>query len=421
MKILSIVGARPQFVKAAVVSKQIRASGFEELLLHTGQHYDFNMSEVFFRELGLPEPSYYLGIGSGRHGEQTGKMLAAIEDVLLKEDPDAVIVYGDTNTTLAGTLAPAKLHIPVAHVEAGLRSFNRQMPEEVNRIVADHCADILFCPTRTAVANLENEGFRHILNEGRLIPENVGCVSRTERKSCSMEVVRGTHPTSSDAQHEPRERHATDSTQFPLVVNVGDVMLDVAHRAKELLDAEPQRRRDTLGRFGLSPREYVLATIHRAANTDDPDTLRGILEALKQIGARGLRVLFPVHPRTRGALERFDLLRTVDRGAVILSDPVSYMEMIALESEARLLLTDSGGVQKEAYFFGVPCIVARDETEWTELVEIGWNRLAGVTTEGIVSAVTAVLGEDFTNKPRADFYGDGHAAARIASTLKWLR
>jgi UDP-N-acetylglucosamine 2-epimerase len=421
MRILSIVGARPQFVKAAVVSKQIRASGVEEQLLHTGQHYDFNMSEVFFRELGLPEPSYYLGIGSGRHGEQTGKMLAAIEDVLLKEDPDAVLVYGDTNTTLAGALAPAKLHIPVAHVEAGLRSFNRQMPEEINRIVADRCADILFCPTRTAVANLENEGFQHILNEGRLIPGNGGCVSRTEKTSGSMEVVRGTHPTSSDARHEPRERNATDSTQFPLVANVGDVMLDIARQAKDLLDAEPQRRRDTLGRFGLKPREYILATIHRAANTDDPTRLRAILEAMRQLGEGGRKVLFPVHPRTRGSMERFDLLPTVDTGAVVLSDPVSYMEMIALESEARLLLTDSGGVQKEAYFFGVPCVVARDETEWTELVEIGWNRLAGSETTSIVGAAKAILAENFTNKPREDFYGDGNAAGRIASVLRWLR
>jgi UDP-N-acetylglucosamine 2-epimerase len=387
MKVLSIVGARPQFIKAAVVSKQVRAGGFEELLLHTGQHYDFNMSEVFFRELGLPEPSYYLGIGSGSHGEQTAKMLAAIEDVLLKEDPDAVIVYGDTNTTLAGALAPVKLHIPVAHVEAGLRSHNRDMPEEINRIVADHCSTVLFCPTRTAVRNLEKEGFTNVLGEGELA-----------------------------SLHGESEFDRA----VPLVVNVGDVMLDVAGQAKHLLDAEPRRREGILDRFGLKPREYVLATIHRAANTDDPVRLRGILEAMRRIGGSMLRVVFPVHPRTRKAIERFDLLRLVDGDAVVLSDPVSYMEMILLESDARLLLTDSGGVQKEAYFFGVPCVVARDETEWTELVEIGWNRLAGADTEAIVGATRAILDEDFTAKSREDFYGDGNAAARIAATLRGM-
>ena len=388
MKVLSIVGARPQFIKAAVVSRQIRAGGVEELLLHTGQHYDFNMSDVFFRELGLPEPNYYLGIGSGRHGEQTARMLTGIEDVLLKEDPDAVIIYGDTNTTLAGALAPVKLHIPVAHVEAGLRSHNRGMPEEINRILADHCSDVLFCPTRTAVKNLEHEGLGRILNNGRLIP-------------CDL-----ARPV-----HGPAE---------PLVINVGDVMLDLARRAKQLLDAEPRRRPELLDRLGVKPCEYVLATIHRAANTDDADRLRGILDAMKQVGKAGLKVVFPVHPRTRKSLERFNLLGTVDADAIVLSEPVSYMEMIALESDARLLLTDSGGVQKEAYFFGVPCVVARDETEWTELVEIGWNRIAGAQTATIVAAVNAILAEDFTSRQREDFYGDGNAAARIMTVLGWL-
>lgn len=385
MKVLSIVGARPQFIKAAVVSKRMRERGFEERLLHTGQHYDFNMSEVFFRELNLPQPDHYLGIGSGRHGEQTAKMLAAIEDVMLAEDPDVAVIYGDTNTTLAGALAPAKLHIPVAHVEAGLRSYDRQMPEEINRIVADHCSDILFCPTETAVRNLKTEGFRNIVNEGRLIPEDL-------------------------AQQAHR-------SAGPLVANVGDVMLDVARHAGQQLDAEPRRKTDLLAKYKLHARQYVLATIHRASNTDDGNNLRNILEAMKAIVTGGLRVLFPVHPRTRKALEKFDLLGMLDAEGLVVSDPVSYMEMIALESEARLVLTDSGGVQKEAYFFGVPCVVAREQTEWTELVEIGWNRLAGAETARIVAAVEAALQNDLAGSARMDFYGDGRAAARIAAIL----
>lgn len=385
MKVLSIVGARPQFIKAAVVSKQMRESGFEERLLHTGQHYDFNMSEVFFRELSLPKPDHYLGIGSGRHGEQTAKMLAGIEDVLLAEDPDVAVIYGDTNTTLAGALAPAKLHIPVAHVEAGLRSYDRQMPEEINRIVADHCSDILFCPTETAVRTLETEGFHNIVNAGRLLPEDLA--------------------------------QQTHRSAKPLVVNVGDVMLDVARHAGQRLDAEPRRKTTFLSKYGLHTKEYVLTTIHRASNTDNMDNLRNILEAMKAIGAGGLKVLFPIHPRTRKAMEKFDLLGMLDTEGLVVSDPVSYMEMIALESEARLVLTDSGGVQKEAYFFGVPCVVAREQTEWTELVEIRWNRLGGAETARIVAAVEATLKDDLANKARMDFYGDGRAAARIATIL----
>lgn len=389
MKVLSIVGARPQFIKAAVVSQQLRrqGAGFEELLLHTGQHYDFNMSEVFFRELELPQPSYYLGIGSGRQGEQTSKMLAGIEEVLLQEDPDIVLVYGDTNTTLAGALAPVKLHIPVAHVEAGLRSFNRQMPEEINRIVTDHCSNLLFCPTETAVENLKREGF-----------QNVGRAGHNDAGSWFLE----------------EHRHA------PLVINVGDVMLDLARQVKERLVHDGQGKPNVLDRYGLKPHEYVLATIHRASNTDEPENLRSILEAMRQIADGGLKILFPVHPRTRKAMEKADLLPRLDAAGIVASDPVSYGEMIALESEARLLLTDSGGVQKEAYFFGVPCVVARDETEWLELVQIGWNRLAGAKTQAIVAAAEAILREDLAQKPRPDYYGTGHAAARIVNVLAWF-
>jgi UDP-N-acetylglucosamine 2-epimerase len=402
MKVLSIVGARPQFIKAAVVSQQMRRAGFEELLVHTGQHYDFNMSEVFFRELDLPQPNYYLGIGSGRHGEQTGKMLAGIEDVLLKEDPDIVVVYGDTNTTLAGALAPVKLHIPVAHVEAGLRSFNRRMPEEINRIVADHCSDLLFCPTETAVENLQSEGFHNIISAS-------DCGLRIA--DCGFESAQTTNLQSSirNPQWKP-----------PLVLNVGDVMLDLAREVKVRLERAGHGATGILGKYGLTPHEYVLTTIHRASNTDEPENLRSILEAMRQIARGGLKVLFPVHPRTKKAMEKADLLALLDAPGIIPSEPVSYVEMIALESEARFLLTDSGGVQKEAYFFRVPCVVARDETEWTELAEIGWNRLAGATTAGIRAAVEAILGEDFARKPRPGFYGDGRAAVRIASVLKWF-
>ena len=388
MKVLSIVGARPQFIKAAVVSKRIREHGGQERLLHTGQHYDFNMSEVFFRELDLPEPSHYLGIGSGPHGQQTARMLAAIEDVLLQERPDAVIIYGDTNTTLAGALAPVKLHVPVAHVEAGLRSDNRRMPEEINRIVADHCADVLFCPTETAVRNLEKEGFTNVVHGGKLIAEELTSVGRMPAA--------------------------------PFVVNVGDVMLDIARQVQPRLGADPDRVQHVLAGRGLKRHEYVLATIHRASNTDDPAPLRDILAAMQEIGRRGLKVFFPAHPRTKKALDRLGLLNGVDARVLAISEPVSYMEMIALESQARVILTDSGGVQKEAYFLGVPCVVARDETEWSELVDAGWNRLAGAQTARIVSAVEATLSEDFTNKERIAFYGDGHASSRIASLLtRW--
>ncbi len=400
MKVLSIVGARPQFIKAAVVSKELRRIRGVQLLVHTGQHYDVNMSEVFFRELELPEPNYYLGVGSGRHGEQTARMLTGIEEVLFQEDPDLVIVYGDTNTTLAGALAPVKLHIPVAHIEAGLRSFNRQMPEEVNRIVVDHCSDLLFCPTETAVENLKNEGFHNVISD----------------PDCGLPIADcGLESTS---RNNPKSEIRNPKSKTPLVLNVGDVMLDLARQVKERLVRDGRRNTDILGRYGLTPHEYVLTTIHRASNTDEPENLRSILEAMRQIAKIGLKVLFPVHPRTKKAMEKADLLAMMDTVGIIPSDPVSYAEMIALESEARFLLTDSGGVQKEAYFFGVPCVVAREETEWTELVEIGWNRLAGAKTEAILAATETVLREDFANKARPDYYGTGHAAARIVNVLQ---
>jgi UDP-N-acetylglucosamine 2-epimerase len=268
------------------------------------------------------------------------------------------------------------------------------MPEEINRIIADHCSDILFCPTKTAVQNLEKEGFHNVVGD-----PDFG----------SAAEIGSNHPSSI----------INRQSQDPLVINVGDVMLDLAREARDRLEGDT-RRTDILTRYGLKPRAYVLTTIHRAANTDDPDNLRNILEAMRWIGNHGLKVLFPVHPRTKKAMEKAGLLPMVDTDAVIMSDPVSYREMIALESEARFLLTDSGGVQKEAYFFGGPCVVAREETEWTELVESGWNRIAGAKTEAILAAAEAILREDFANKPRPDYYGAGDASARIAAIVKWF-
>ncbi len=322
MKIVSIVGARPQFIKAAVVSRVLRERHLE-VLLHTGQHYDDEMSGVFFRELGLPRPDINLGVGSGSHARQTGEMLIGIERVLLQERPAGVLVYGDTNSTLAGALAAAKLNLPVAHVEAGLRSFNRAMPEEINRIVADRLSALLFCPTRTAVENLAREG-----------------------------ITAGVH-------------------------QVGDVMYDallhtlpIAERTSSILEA-----------LGLTPGTYLLTTIHRAGNTDEPANLSAILAAL---GATGEPILFPVHPRTRQALTRWNISPAQN---VRLIEPVGYLDMLVLEKNARLILTDSGGVQKEAYWLGIPCLTLREETEWVETVEAGWNVLVGTSVERLVAAV----------------------------------
>lgn len=355
MKILSIVGARPQFIKAVIVSKKIREKGIKEILLHTGQHYDFNMSEVFFNELELPKPNYNLGIGSGSHGEQTGKMLMEIEKVLLKENPDFVLVYGDTNSTLAGALAAAKLHIQVAHVEAGLRSFNKRMPEEINRVLTDHISDLLFAPTEFAVKNLKNEG---ITKE---------------------------------------------------VYNVGDVMFDIALEVSKNVDEET-----VLSKFSLIPKGYILATVHRASNTDIKKNLQSIFAAFGEI-AKYCKIFFPMHPRTRKALSKFKL-QDVSSDKLIISNPVSYKEMIALEKNAKLVITDSGGVQKEAYFFKVPCITVRDETEWVELVNAGWNKLTGTDRGKIVSETLHIL-ENKRILKWTDFYGNGKASDRMLSVL----
>ncbi len=348
MKVLSVVGARPQFIKAAVVSEKLRAVA-DEVLLHTGQHYDFEMSSVFFEELGLPPPDYNLGVGSGTHGYQTGEMLKGIERVIMDEKPNIALVYGDTNSTLAGALAAVKLHVKVAHVEAGLRSFDRRMPEEINRVLTDHASDILFAPTKTAVENLRREG-----------------------------ITSGVYLT-------------------------GDVMYDVALRFSEIAE----RKSDILQRLGLAKGEYFLATVHRPENADNEVHLRNILNAFSRLP---LPVVFPVHPRTRRAMERWNIKAGNN---VILLEPVGYFDMLILEKNARKILTDSGGVQKEAYFFGVPCVTLRTTTEWVETLEGGWNVLVGADVERILEAATSPP----PKAPRGEHYGKGDAAERIVEIL----
>ncbi len=350
MKIVSIVGARPQFIKAAAVSRVLRQR-HTEVLVHTGQHYDDNMSAVFFDELGIPTPEIHLGVGSGSHGEQTGAMLAGIERALLAEQPDWALVYGDTNSTLAGALAAAKLHIPVAHIEAGLRSFNRAMPEEVNRVLTDHVSTLLLCPSQTAVENLAKEGLQS-----------------------------GVH-------------------------SVGDVMAD----AQLFAARQARAHSDMLMSLGLTSNKFLLATVHRAENTDNPERLRAILAAFDALAER---IVFPVHPRTRSMLARLDYAPLAH---VQLMEPLGYLDMVQLEQAARLILTDSGGIQKEAYWLGTPCVTLRDETEWVETVALGWNILAGAQTERILHAVRT-----FTPpSSRPDLYGgDGQAAERCVALLK---
>jgi UDP-GlcNAc3NAcA epimerase len=354
MKILTVIGARPQFIKAAAVSRLLRAEpGTSEILVHTGQHYDGNMSDVFFTELGIPKPDHHLGVGSGSHGAMTGRMLEKIEAVVLAEKPDVLLVYGDTNSTLAGALAAAKLHVPVAHVEAGLRSFNMRMPEEVNRVLTDHVSKWLFCPTRAAVDNLKREGI------------------------------------------------ADDRVQL-----VGDVMYDVTLAARNA-----DRRVDP---WEVTPENYILATIHRAENTDDPARLAAIFGGLTVV-ARSVPVLIPLHPRTRAILNRDGAAGTT---GVRLIDPVGYLDMACLERHARLVVTDSGGVQKEAFFHRVPCVTLRDETEWVELVELGWNRLVPPTSaKAVLDGISAALGKKDYRDPPPDLYGGGRAAERIVAAL----
>lgn len=349
-KILTIIGARPQFIKASVVSRAIQQTdGIEEIMLHTGQHFDANMSDIFFNQLNIPRPDIQLDIHGGSHGEMTGRMLIEIEKSLLGHKPDRVLVYGDTNSTLAGALAAAKLHVPVAHVEAGLRSFNMQMPEEINRILTDQISDLLFCPTDTAVKNLNNEGF---------------------------------------------------SNKSAKVLKVGDVMQDAA-----LLFTKK-----AVPPAADLPDEFVLATLHRAENTDNPERLSAIVTALNEIHRTLVPVVLPLHPRTRKLITQQGLELNVH-----LIDPVGYFEMVWLLEHCQLVLTDSGGVQKEAFFFGKACVTMRDQTEWVELIEVGANELVGADQAKIIDAVTRNLGRKVLDTQQ--LYGGGQAAHRIVETL----
>ncbi len=349
MKILTVLGARPQFVKAAPLSRILRQKN-TEVLVHTGQHYDNNMSAVFFEELGIPAPDYNLGIGSGTHGSQTGAMLTAIETVLLKEQPDVVLVYGDTNSTLAASLTAAKLNIPIAHVEAGLRSFNREMPEEINRILTDHISTWLFAPSESSREQLAKEG-----------------------------ITGG-------------------------VYVVGDIMYD----AVIMFGRQASLRSNLLTTLGLKGKEYYLCTVHRPENTDKVKNLKNIFSSLNNLDKK---VLLPLHPRTRKKLAKFD----IDSGKnIVLTEPANYLNMLQLVRSSACVLTDSGGLQKEAYYLKVPCVTLRNETEWTETVVAGWNILCGSDAKKLVRAV-----RHFSDIPplHSELYGKGNTAEQIAKIL----
>ncbi|WP_132060418.1 non-hydrolyzing UDP-N-acetylglucosamine 2-epimerase [Halorussus amylolyticus] len=350
MKILTVVGARPQFIKAAAVSREIRRR-HDEVLVHTGQHYDEEMSDVFFDELGIPEPDDNLGVGSDSHGAQTAEMLAGLENRIAAETPDAVLVYGDTNSTLAAAIATSKMDPALAHVEAGLRSYNREMPEEINRVLTDHAADLLFAPSRRAVENLRAEG-----------------------------VTEGVH-------------------------EAGDVMYDAVLWARD----RAKDHSTILAELGVESGEYVLATVHRAANTDDPKRLAAILDALADDSRE---VVLPAHPRTVNRMREYGMYDDATEKLTLI-DPVGYLDFVRLQDEADVVATDSGGVQKEAFFLDTPCVTMREETEWRETVEAGWNTLVGADDDAIRRALTTA--ERPADKPEP--YGDGTAAATITDLL----
>lgn len=350
MKILSIIGARPQFIKCAPLSRAIRRE-HEEILVHTGQHYDAVMSDVFFNELNIPRPDYNLGIGSGTHGEQTGRMLAEIEKLVVKEQPDLVLTYGDTNSTLAGALAASKLHIKVAHVEAGLRSFDRSMPEEINRLITDHISNILFCPTETAVKNLKNEG-----------------------------ITDGVH-------------------------NVGDVMMEAMENNRKIAE----EKSTILNDMALTPKQFMVATVHRPANTDSKENLSSIVKAFCSAYET---IVFTVHPRTEKYLKEYGLWDELYLSIKVIP-PVGYLDMLKLMANSKKILTDSGGIQKEAYMLGVPCVTLRENTEWMETVEDGWNVLVGADCGKITDAIDGFEGADV----RSDVFGRGDASERVCEVL----
>jgi len=350
-KILTIAGTRPQLVKIAAVSRVLRES-FDEVLVNTGQHYDYNMAGVFFDELNIPKPDYDLGIGSDTHGRQTGKMMIAVEEIVEKEKPDAILVYGDTNSTLAGAIVASKLHIPIIHIEAGLRSYNKEMPEEINRVMTDHVSTLLFAPTDLAVGNLAKEG-----------------------------ILDGVH-------------------------QVGDVMYDAV-----LYNIALAEEKHTLADYDLNSGEYVLGTIHRADNTDNKHRLEAVLKAFSALEEK---VYLPLHPRTKSKIDSFGLNSILEQANNIkIVEPISYLEMLLLEKHAKAIVTDSGGVQKEAYFAKVPCITLRDQTEWVETIETGWNQLVNPLEVNLAEKLSNLqLGE-----PIEDLYGDGNAAKKIVSIL----
>ena len=367
MKIVTIIGARPQIIKAAALSRAIKthyANKIQEIIVHTGQHYDDNMSAVFFDELGIPRPDYNLHVGSASHGVQTARMTEGIEGILLKEQPDFIVLYGDTNSTLAGAVAAAKIHIPIAHVEAGLRSFNKAMPEEINRIVCDHCSTLLFSPTQAGVENLQREGFA-LNNEPPYTIDN------------------------------------------PKVYHCGDIMYDNSLHFAEIAETKT----NIINKLGLKDKPFILATIHRDTNTDHPERLDSIFSALLTLSEQ-YHVVLPLHPRTnkllKTNLEAAKQEQLFSSPNISIIPPVSFLEMIALERHARLVMTDSGGVQKEAYFFKKPCIILRPETEWVEIVQTGNAILADANESRIMQAW-----QHFKDNPSTKFpeiFGDGHAA-----------
>lgn len=355
MKIITIIGARPQFVKAGVVSNALKSVNVSEVIVHTGQHYDLSMSDIFFKEMNIPSPAYNLGIHNLSHGAMTGRMIEKIEDILIREKPQLTLVYGDTNSTLAGALASVKLHIPIAHVEAGLRSFNTKMPEEINRILTDRISKFLFCPTEAAVQNLMNEGFGQM--------------------DCN-------------------------------IYNTGDVMYDtlLQHSNKAVATST------VINSLELSGKEFVLVTLHRAENTDQPDRLHSILEAFSEI-AQDTTIVWPIHPRARKMLPAGVHIKNL-----VMTDPVGYMDMLALLHHCRLVMTDSGGLQKEAYMMKKFCVTLRDQTEWVELLQTGTNIIAGSSRKKIVDSFRQFMSVTFPDHHH--LYGDGNAAIQIAQHIK---